>query len=266
MKKHAHYQSQKYADTQSDTLLKIECNLAQIERMRMDLQRRKKECLAQKEAIENSLTTIENTKKDVKIILSQCDILLNTATYMNLETTRREEWKEFEASWKKWKPCEITGWMAYKLAKHSEHLSCSNNDSSGRPNKKVIAQAKKLEKNIDIDWKTIENNLIQRQLCGNYLLICDEQSELEKIGLKHTNVITFLANAIKQLTLTKKNEINQQQNYKCCCICYDNIINTVILPCSHACLCKQCADGYTQKTQQCPICRKSIKSVVKFFI
>ena len=130
MKKHAHYQSQKYADTQSDTLLKIECNLAQIERMRMDLQRRKKECLAQKEAIENSLTTIENTKKDVKIILSQCDILLNTATYMNLETTRREEWKEFEASWKKWKPCEITGWMAYKLAKHSEHLSCSNNDSS----------------------------------------------------------------------------------------------------------------------------------------
>jgi len=39
-----------------------------------------------------------------------------------------------------------------------------------------------------------------------------------------------------------------------CCICFENVINGVLRPCNHACLCNDCLNN--MKKKQCPICNQ----------
>ncbi|CAH6420861.1 RING finger type zinc finger protein [uncultured virus] len=47
-----------------------------------------------------------------------------------------------------------------------------------------------------------------------------------------------------------------------CVICFDKEINIIIIPCCHACLCKNCS----YKIFNCPICRVSVKNFMKFYL
>lgn len=49
-----------------------------------------------------------------------------------------------------------------------------------------------------------------------------------------------------------------------CRICRDAAIDSVLLPCSHSCMCMPCAQP--MQSQECPICRTPIESVMKIFI
>ena len=48
-----------------------------------------------------------------------------------------------------------------------------------------------------------------------------------------------------------------------CKVCLNTQIDTVCIPCGHRCICKSCGQGLKDKT--CPICRKTIKQIVKTF-
>jgi len=47
-----------------------------------------------------------------------------------------------------------------------------------------------------------------------------------------------------------------------CLICLTEPRNTLIMPCSHLCVCKECGDQIQQKKYTCPICRGNIGSLI----
>lgn len=50
-----------------------------------------------------------------------------------------------------------------------------------------------------------------------------------------------------------------------CSICQNLNAHFAILPCGHKCLCNQCKHQYTRNTNFCPICRRSVTSVIQIF-
>ena len=64
----------------------------------------------------------------------------------------------------------------------------------------------------------------------------------------HKNKIKILNEELKKL----ENSIN-------CCICMDNISNTIIFPCGHYNFCEFCIKSL--KIKKCPLCRKKIKEI-----
>jgi hypothetical protein len=38
--------------------------------------------------------------------------------------------------------------------------------------------------------------------------------------------------------------------------------DTTVLPCRHMCICKACAEALRNQTNKCPICRKSMESLL----
>ena len=63
-------------------------------------------------------------------------------------------------------------------------------------------------------------------------------------------------------TKGQKSIVNDEH---CCCICLFDSINTVLIPCGHACLCKGCVQQY-DKTLGCPICRTKIENIYDLFV
>lgn len=50
-----------------------------------------------------------------------------------------------------------------------------------------------------------------------------------------------------------------------CCVCMDNLRDTVIFPCKHCCLCYMCLKT-VQRTNRCPICRGEVESFARFYL
>jgi len=69
-------------------------------------------------------------------------------------------------------------------------------------------------------------------------------------------------------TLTLSPDESSQVNKKLeCKICYDAQVNTVLLPCGHACCCEDCSVKvkYATLDSKCPICRARIQSISMLF-
>ena len=58
-----------------------------------------------------------------------------------------------------------------------------------------------------------------------------------------------------------KKKIEDLVNEERCKICLDQKINCVLTPCGHACCCLECGPGLTK----CPICRKSLETIIRFY-
>ena len=50
-----------------------------------------------------------------------------------------------------------------------------------------------------------------------------------------------------------------------CCICVTNEVNTVIVPCGHSCYCHDCSIESIKHSNQCPICRSKITSIITVY-
>ena len=50
-----------------------------------------------------------------------------------------------------------------------------------------------------------------------------------------------------------------------CTVCLENSVDCVLYSCGHLCLCFQCAQNVRKSDNLCPICRESIKDVIKVF-
>jgi hypothetical protein len=54
-----------------------------------------------------------------------------------------------------------------------------------------------------------------------------------------------------------------EKNDNICKICYDNMNNTVNLPCGHMIFCTQCANKYNNKI--CPVCNQKMTEIKKVY-
>ena len=50
-----------------------------------------------------------------------------------------------------------------------------------------------------------------------------------------------------------------------CCICRENEVNTCLVPCGHLCYCDECGQRSFYHTNECPICRKRINTLIRTF-
>ena len=53
-----------------------------------------------------------------------------------------------------------------------------------------------------------------------------------------------------------------------CTVCMEQVIDTVLVPCGHACMCKWCADLWAEEkgSKSCPICRKTVQKRYKLWL
>ena len=58
------------------------------------------------------------------------------------------------------------------------------------------------------------------------------------------------------ITNLKIYEINE------CVICLDEATTEIVVPCGHKCLCKNCSVQLVKTTKNCPICRKTIGTII----
>lgn len=58
-----------------------------------------------------------------------------------------------------------------------------------------------------------------------------------------------------------KNKIEDIKNEQTCKVCLDRISDCVFVPCGHVCCCVTCASAL----HKCPICRKNLEKIVKFY-
>ncbi|KAJ1986822.1 ubiquitin-protein transferase activity protein [Coemansia spiralis] len=47
-----------------------------------------------------------------------------------------------------------------------------------------------------------------------------------------------------------------------CAICLSDERDTVLLPCRHLCMCRECANTYRQQSNKCPICRTVVETIL----
>jgi hypothetical protein len=50
-----------------------------------------------------------------------------------------------------------------------------------------------------------------------------------------------------------------------CAVCMDHVINCVMNPCGHMCVCYECGKQLKHRYAACPICRENIKDVIKVY-
>ena len=82
-----------------------------------------------------------------------------------------------------------------------------------------------------------------------------------KLGLIHEKHRRIVNKNIENI----KEKYNENDLKHMCCICLSNKISTICIPCGHACMCKNCSNGYNKK-DACPICRKHIQNVFDMFM
>jgi len=54
-------------------------------------------------------------------------------------------------------------------------------------------------------------------------------------------------------------------NNNLCCICATNDVTTVIVPCGHATYCSDCSHESIKHSNQCPICRSPVQSIITVY-
>jgi len=61
-------------------------------------------------------------------------------------------------------------------------------------------------------------------------------------------------------------EVEREREDKLCVICVDKEKCIMILPCRHLCICESCQEPLRTHRNNCPICRKEIKQMIKAYL
>jgi hypothetical protein len=88
--------------------------------------------------------------------------------------------------------------------------------------------------------------------------IMELEGEIENISRKLIS--------LRSLILTGVNEIIKPENTekKMCSVCFDNEINTALVPCGHT-FCKGCSEIDRSRYAKCPQCRQQINARIKIY-
>lgn len=114
----------------------------------------------------------------------------------------------------------------------------------------LLARYAELQKEILPIKSKITEEILRR--------IHTKNSDIEKISTK--------LNSLRSIIVTGLNEIVKPEDTakKMCPICFENEINTVLVPCGHT-YCKPCSDMDRTRNAKCPQCRSQINARVKLF-
>ena len=80
-------------------------------------------------------------------------------------------------------------------------------------------------------------------------------------ALPHTQ--EGLARIHKQKEKVLREQADTARDQRLCVICQENEKNTLLLPCRHLCLCKECSRR--EELDKCPLCRKGIDQKIDVF-
>lgn len=124
--------------------------------------------------------------------------------------------------------------------------------------------------NIPLDQlRDIKNNLyhlcieiVEKNLMSIYIYTLNIKEMFKPLLIRKGVVIDKKYIALKSIfgiVNLKGGESSEK-----CIICFDNTVNTVIKPCNHMCLCKECSLDFKKHTALCPICRQKFDSFEAF--
>ena len=88
-----------------------------------------------------------------------------------------------------------------------------------------------------------------------------KSNDMRKVLVNARTLQVTLANSVHTGGTDSESEDDGTQANRCR-ICFDNVINTIILPCGHQAFCKDCA----AKLEICAFDRRPISQVVPVFI
>lgn len=135
----------------------------------------------------------------------------------------------------------------------------------------IMREIEKRKKEILDEKIKIKNDIIKK---NNIYLEFNETEEMQKkkidkIKKKIDDEIKSSNEKLKLIKETIKEEENKLENIKdskeeikFCIVCTERKITTILTPCGHWCLCKECANKIGSK---CPICKEIIYSKIKVY-
>ena len=248
-----------------------------------------------KEKIDQEIPLIEREKNELKTISETCSELFLQCD-KNMEIIELK-WDDFESNWRKWDAKDITTWMKYKLTLDSQQLYdymhktlfdikygvstntdeiiLDDNKNDHEETDSLISTFKSMSHHNEkgncndstnfIDFDKIYNNLCQLRISGKSLRWIDK-SDLKDIGFDSKHLQDKVYHMIHNDLIDCQVNEKEKEKVLPCRLCYERIIQTVIIPCGHACMCNQCGEKWKQKcAKKCPMCRAVAQSLVKLY-
>ena len=253
-----------------------DCNskLAEVDSAIEKLLKKKKNLSSLNTFLKVKIVSMNESLDECKQTLIECDNMIKYKKN-TIDTTFTQQWMKFESNWINWDHEQVFVWFQKNIKdSYNNNNNQNGNINNNNNNTTVMTKA---------NWDLIETKLKQRELGGNFLLICTDL-ELKRIGFDNEINRKYLIKQIENLTKKYPNSqytkgitnsddaaashgrtrTDSTAKASVCCMCLDAKVNTVFTPCGHACMCKDCSDKYTEKT--CPICRKEIENKFNLFM
>ncbi|KAJ2365637.1 hypothetical protein H4S01_003137 [Coemansia sp. RSA 2610] len=121
--------------------------------------------------------------------------------------------------------------------------------------------------------------LVDRRDCASDVANCTPASQISFIDFYKEGPAHLVPRCIKQKvcidgTLYQQHEIfglsealdsrhsTGKDDPMQCAICLSDDRDTVMLPCRHLCMCRECANTYRQQSNKCPICRTVVETIL----
>uniref|UniRef100_A0A8C2U1K9 E3 ubiquitin-protein ligase n=1 Tax=Coturnix japonica TaxID=93934 RepID=A0A8C2U1K9_COTJA len=110
------------------------------------------------------------------------------------------------------------------------------------------------------DWKDDEVSL--------FLVLPSFHSSVASEAVASVDRVSYLLQEIygienKNNQETKPSDDENSDNSNECVVCLSDLRDTLILPCSHLCLCNTCADTLRYQANNCPICRLPFRALLQ---
>lgn len=99
-----------------------------------------------------------------------------------------------------------------------------------------------------------------------YKYMLDVKKELEPHLIERAVVMDQKYTTLSNVYGLKNSSLVGNDSNEKCLICMTDSIDTIITPCSHMCLCYECAKQLKESTNACPMCREPISSFVKMVL
>ena len=127
-------------------------------------------------------------------------------------------------------------------------------------------------KNVPLDnLRDIKNNLyhlcievVEKNLISIYIYTLNVKKMFKPLLIRKGVVIDKKYISLKSIFGIVN--IKGGENSEKCIICFDNNIDTVMKPCNHMCLCKECSASFKEHSALCPICRQKFESFEAFVL
>jgi len=116
--------------------------------------------------------------------------------------------------------------------------------------------------------KTILHSIFRKIQPSTYTIRFDDgeiaQYNIFRIGDQYDRVGTRRL-TISPLTFEPEPEPCNDPHQKMCTVCMIQCVNTVLVPCGHACMCKGCANRVFEGRVKCPICQQRIQVIQRMY-